>query len=48
MRTGNGIDVLTGLNMGFSISKNSIRISYIYAPYFDLGGGHRVSLSIGG
>jgi len=48
MRTGNGIDVLTGLNVGFTLSQNSIHISYVYAPYFDLGGGHRVSLSIGG
>jgi hypothetical protein len=48
MKTGNGIDVLTGLNFGFCVSQNSIHISYIYTPYFDLGGGHRVSLSIGG
>ncbi len=49
MRTGsNGFDFLTGLVIGFSISKGRFHLSYCYAPYFDLGQGHRLTISIGG
>jgi len=48
MRTGNGGDILTGIMVGFAIRKNSLLINYVYAPYFDLGGGHRISISRGG
>lgn len=49
MRTGdNGLDILTGLVIGFAIKKSPILINYAYAPYFELGAGHRISISLGG
>ena len=49
MKTGSsGFDFVTGLIIGFSIKKGQLQISYCYAPYFDLGQGHRLTISIGG
>lgn len=49
MRTGsNGLDILAGLTVGFTVTVNKLFINYCYSPYFDLGGGHRISVSIGG
>jgi hypothetical protein len=49
MRTGtNGLDFLAGLTAGFAMYVGSLCIDYTYSPYFDLGGGHRISVSLGG
>jgi len=49
MQTGSsGLDFLAGLTVGFGIAVNTFNIHYSYAPYFDLGDGHRISLSLGG
>lgn len=49
MRTGsNGLDILAGLTAGFAVTVNQLFINYSYSPYFDLGGGHRISVSVGG
>jgi hypothetical protein len=49
MRTGsNGLDILAGLTVGFAVMTNTLVIDYSYSPYFDLGGGHRISLRLGG
>jgi hypothetical protein len=49
MQTGSsGLDFLAGITVGFGIDVKSYSINYSYAPYFDLGGGHRLSLSLGG
>jgi hypothetical protein len=43
-----GLEFLAGLTAGFSLKKNNLCIDYTYSPYFDLGGCHRLSLSLGG
>ncbi|KPJ72617.1 hypothetical protein AMJ52_05835 [candidate division TA06 bacterium DG_78] len=43
-----GLDILAGLTVGFGVTVNKIFIDYCYSPYFDLGGGHRISISLGG
>lgn len=49
MRTGsNGLDILTGVTVGFGVRVAPLIIDFAYSPYFDLGGGIRVSVSIGG
>jgi len=49
MQTGSsGLDFLAGLTVGFGVSLKTFSIHYSYAPYFDLGSGHRLSLSLGG
>ncbi len=49
MKTGSsGFDFLAGLTVGFTLNTNKICVSYSYSPYFDLGGGHRISVSLGG
>jgi hypothetical protein len=49
MQTGSsGLDFLAGIIVGFGVNINTFSIHYSYAPYFDLGGGHRLSLSLGG
>jgi hypothetical protein len=49
LRTGSsGLDLLAGVTVGFGITINKLFIDYCYSPYFDLGGGHRISISIGG
>ncbi len=49
MRTGsNGLDILTGLTVGFGVRVAPLIIDFSYSPYFDLGGGIRMSVSLGG
>ena len=49
MQTGSsGLDFLAGVTVGFGVNMKTFSIHYSYAPYFDLGGGHRISLSLGG
>lgn len=49
MKTGgSGLDFLTGITLGIAVRKNTICFNYSYTPYFDLGGGHRISVSVGG
>jgi hypothetical protein len=49
MRTGNnGLDFLTGVTVGFGIKVAPLNVNFSYAPYFDLGGGLRISVNIGG
>jgi len=49
IRTGsNGLDIIAGMTIGFAIKANRLLIDYAYSPYFDLGGGHRISISLGG
>lgn len=49
MRTGgNGLDILTGITVGFGIKVSPLSVDFSYAPYFDLGGGLRISINIGG
>lgn len=49
MQTGSsGLDFLAGITVGFGVKMKAFSIHYSYAPYFDLGGGHRLSLSLGG
>jgi hypothetical protein len=43
-----GLEFLAGLTAGFSLKINTICVDYTYSPYFDLGGCHRLSLSLGG
>lgn len=43
-----GLEFLAGLTAGFSIRTNALCVDYAYSPYFDLGGCHRLSLSLGG
>jgi hypothetical protein len=45
---GEGLDFLAGLTVGCAINANRIFINYSYSPYFDLGGCHRISVSLGG
>jgi hypothetical protein len=49
VKTGSsGLDFLVGLTAGFSLKANKICVNYNYSPYFDLGGCHRISVSLGG
>lgn len=49
IKTGSsGLDFLAGLTTGFAFKTSSICVNYSYSPYFDLGGCHRVSVSLGG
>jgi hypothetical protein len=49
IKTGsNGLEILAGLTIGFSVMANRLLIDYSYSPYFDLGGGHRISVGLGG
>ena len=49
LRTGSsGFDLLAGLTVGIALTHSTICIDYNYSPYFDLGGGHRISVSLGG
>jgi hypothetical protein len=49
IRTGsNGLDFLAGLTAGIALTTGRICINYSYSPYFDLGGCHRISVSLGG
>jgi hypothetical protein len=43
-----GLGFLAGLTVGMGVSKDKFLLSYSYSPYFDLGGGHRISISYGG
>lgn len=43
-----GIGFLAGLTVGLGISKDRLTVNYSYSPYFDLGGGHRISIGFGG
>lgn len=49
IKTGSsGLDFLAGLTTGFALKTNRICVNYSYSPYFDLGGCHRISVSLGG
>lgn len=49
IRTGNnGLDFLAGVTAGFALNTGKFCIDYSYSPYFDLGGCHRLSVSLGG
>jgi len=43
-----GIGFLAGLTLGLGIRKDRLLVDYTYSPYFELGGGHRISISFGG
>jgi hypothetical protein len=43
-----GVGFLAGLTVGMGVCKDRFLLSYSYSPYFDLGGGHRISISYGG
>ncbi|MGB3478631.1 MAG: hypothetical protein WBB67_05675 [bacterium] len=43
-----GLEFLAGLTAGFSLRTKALCIDYTYSPYFDLGGCHRLSVSLGG
>ncbi len=43
-----GLGFLAGVTVGLGITKDRLRFDYAYSPYFDLGGGHRISISYGG
>ena len=43
-----GIGFLAGLTVGLGIRKDRLFFNYTYSPYFDLGGGHRISIGFGG
>ncbi len=43
-----GLGFLAGLTVGMGIQKDRLSFNYSYSPYFDLGGGHRISISFGG
>ena len=45
---GGGLDFLAGLTAGICVKAGKFSIDYSYSPYFDFGGGHRVSISMGG
>ncbi len=49
IRTGNnGLDFLAGVTAGFALNTGKFCIDYSFTPYFDLGGCHRLSVSLGG
>jgi hypothetical protein len=43
-----GMGFLAGLTVGLGIRKDRLMFDYSYSPYFDLGGGHRISIGFGG
>lgn len=43
-----GLGFLAGLTVGLGIRKDRFVFDYTYSPYFDLGGGHRISIGFGG
>ena len=43
-----GLGFLAGFTIGMGIRKDRLLFDYSYSPYFDLGGGHRISISFGG
>jgi hypothetical protein len=43
-----GLGFLAGFTVGMGIRKDRLLFDYSYSPYFDLGGGHRISISFGG
>jgi hypothetical protein len=43
-----GLGFLAGLTVGLGVRKDRLVIDYTYSPYFDLGGGHRISIAFGG
>ena len=43
-----GLGFLAGMTLGLGVRKDRLLIDYTYSPYFDLGGGHRISISFGG
>ncbi|KPK63840.1 hypothetical protein AMJ83_05155 [candidate division WOR_3 bacterium SM23_42] len=43
-----GLGFLAGLTVGLGVRKDRLLVNYSYSPYFDLGGGHRISISFGG
>lgn len=43
-----GLGFLAGVTLGLGVRKDRLMIDYTYSPYFELGGGHRISLSFGG
>ncbi|MDH4210268.1 MAG: hypothetical protein OEV79_02325 [candidate division WOR-3 bacterium] len=43
-----GLGFLAGVTLGLGVRKDRLLIDYTYSPYFDLGGGHRISISFGG
>ncbi len=43
-----GLGFLSGLTLGLGVRKDQLLVDYTYSPYFDLGGGHRISISFGG
>ena len=43
-----GLGFLAGFTVGMGIRKDRLLFNYSYSPYFDLGGGHRISISFGG
>ncbi len=49
IRSGNnGLDFLAGVTAGVAVKVRALTIDYNFSPYFDLGGCHRLSISIGG
>lgn len=43
-----GLGFIAGLTLGVGIRKDRLYLDYTYSPYFDLGGGHRISVGFGG
>lgn len=43
-----GLGFLAGLTVGIGVRKDRLLVDYTYSPYFELGGGHRISISFGG
>ncbi|MBE0432394.1 hypothetical protein IBX73_02880 [candidate division WOR-3 bacterium] len=43
-----GLGFITGVTLGIGIRKDRLHFDYTYSPYFDLGGGHRISIGFGG
>lgn len=43
-----GLGFLAGFTVGLGVRKDRLVIDYTYSPYFDLGGGHRISIAFGG
>lgn len=43
-----GLGFIAGVTLGVGIRKDRFQLDYTYSPYFDLGGGHRISVGFGG
>ncbi len=43
-----GLGFLAGVTIGMGVRKDRLYVDYTYSPYFELGGGHRISISFGG